>query len=418
MNRKPSITNADDAKLIELIGSARKRVLFLGPGVSDAVAGALADAWTRIGAASVDVILDVDPEVCRLGYGTLEALQILRDAGARAGTLVCQQPGVRIGLLIADDTTLIFSPTPLLIEAGSTEPNRPNAIQLGTPPPDLSRDVGLGDEPAKDRVVGLDPVQPQKIEAVAQDLAQNPPVKFDLARRVRVFTSRFQFVELEMTGCFVSRKRVRIPANLMGLARNPDVEAQFQAHFNLVSRGKLKVETRRQRVITEDSLQKLRQRIVKDFLIALTGYGMVVLRANKEKLLKAARRLRASVKVFQKGVTKNLQKQIDESVKSLTDALHPAVKQNPPEPYTKLHGPHVPEAELRRMLEEDIRKAFGKAETMVLQMKVSLVFKDLAYESLVDEDFLTVARAAMPGVQFLHEEYDAARTAEAEGATA
>ena len=49
---------------------------------------------------------------------------------------------------------------------------------------------------------------------------------------------------------------------------------------------------------------------------------------------------------------------------------------------------------------------------LVKEMSVSLVFKDLAHESLVDEEFLKIAREAIPGVEFLHKEYDAA---EAEG---
>lgn len=45
-------------------------------------------------------------------------------------------------------------------------------------------------------------------------------------------------------------------------------------------------------------------------------------------------------------------------------------------------------------------------------MKVSLVFKDVAYESLVDEAFLNVAWDAMPEMKSMHREYD---VAEAEG---
>jgi len=46
---------------------------------------------------------------------------------------------------------------------------------------------------------------------------------------------------------------------------------------------------------------------------------------------------------------------------------------------------------------------------LVLDMKVSLVFKDLAYELLVDESFLETAREAMPTVGCLHEEWEAAK---------
>ena len=118
MNKTPSITNADDAKLCELISGARERVLLVSPGVSEEVARVREEAWPRLGPEAVDVILDVDPEVCRLGYGTLEGLKIVRAAATRAGSCVSHQPGIRIGVLICDHTTLIFSPTPLLIGLG------------------------------------------------------------------------------------------------------------------------------------------------------------------------------------------------------------------------------------------------------------------------------------------------------------
>lgn len=402
-----SITNVDDAKLVSLIDAAKRRVLLLAPGVSEAVAKAFCNAWRRLGTEAVSVILDVDPEVCRLGYGTMEGLDALRQAAAESQTLVCQQAGVRIGLLISDDTTLIFSPTPLLIEAGSNQPQRPNAIQLQSPPMELARDMGLGEKGLLDRVVGMNPVLARQIEDVRADLKNVPPVKFDLARRVHVFTSRFQFVELEMTGCFVSRKRVPIPSSLVGLARDYDTQAQFHAHFNLVS-SQLEVKVDK-RVITEKSLSKRKQQIIKDFLIPLTGYGSVVLRANKTKLEHAVEGLKADVAAFQKGITTDLQKHMDDNAAALVKALFPAVQQSPPESYTKVLGPSIPEAKLRTLLEQDIRDAFGEASSLVADMKVTLIFKDVAYESLVDKGFLEIARKTMPEVEFLHEEYEAAQ---------
>jgi hypothetical protein len=51
----------------------------------------------------------------------------------------CISPGIRIGLLIANDTTLVYAPTPLLIAEPS---NKPNAIRLDTAaiPIELSQD--------------------------------------------------------------------------------------------------------------------------------------------------------------------------------------------------------------------------------------------------------------------------------------
>lgn len=412
MSAGHSITNADDDRLIGLVREAKRRVCLVSPGVSPAVAEELIGAWKRLGTRAVNVVIDVDPEVCRLGYGSLDAVTRLREFAAGAGTLVCHQPGIRIGLLICDDNMLVFSPTPLLVEAGSHQENRPNAILLGAVPEQVATDVGLGSNPDKERVVGLDAVTPAQVESVAADLASAPPVKFDLARQVRVFTSRFQFVELEMTGCYVSRKKVQIPSSLVGLAKNDDVASQFHAHFNLINKATLEVKVKDDRKITEESLQKKRQAIIQDFLISLTGYGSVVQRANKQRLQDAVDLLKADVKSFQEGSKAQLQLLMDSNAKALTDALLPAVRRSPPESYRKFHGPEIPEPQLVQYLTQDIKSAFGRADALVSEMKVSLVFKDLAYESLVDEGFLAVARKAMPGVESLHSEFGAAKEAQ------
>jgi hypothetical protein len=404
----PSITYVDDNKLIEAIHNARYRLVFLAPGVNQGIAAELTDAWKRLNTEAVTVILDVDPEVCRLGYGTFEGLKTLREAASNLGALVCHQPGVRIGLLVSDDTTIVYSPTPLLIEAGSKQPDQPNAIVLDALPKQVACDIGLGDNPNLERVIGLDPVRPHQIDELAQDLSVAPPVKFNLARQVHVFTSRFQFVELEMTGCYISLKKVPIPSNLLGLSNKKDIESQVHAHFSLINSGRMEVRYG-DKVFTEEGLRKKKQQIVRDYLISLTGYGSVVLRAHQEKLKTAVDELCEDVFVFSEGIKNILQAHMDNNAEALVNALLPAVKHNPPKEYTKIYGLNIPEKQLKSFLIEDVRAAFGKSEDLIQDMKVKLVFKDVTYESLIDKKFLDVARAAMPGVTFLHEEYDAAK---------
>ena len=121
-----SLTNVNDGKLIDVISQAHARLLYMAPGVSDEVAVALGRAIERLGPDRVQVILDADAEVCRLGYGTLTGLETIRKAAQERSSLVCHQAGLRVGLLVSDETTLIYSPTPLLIEAGSRQPERPS----------------------------------------------------------------------------------------------------------------------------------------------------------------------------------------------------------------------------------------------------------------------------------------------------
>lgn len=403
-----SVTNIDDTKLTTWINGAQRRVVFLSPGVSKQVADALADTWVRLGPDTVTVILDIDPEVCRLGYGTLEGLHVIKEVAQKLRVGVCHQAGIRVGLLIVDDTTFVYSPTPLLIEAGSTQPERPNGVQITGVPEAIAMDVGLGSRPNMDRTIGLDLVTNAMVAALADNLKKSPPASFDLARKVRVFSSYFQFVDFELTGCFLSKKKVKIPSELIGLAKDKATRERLHASFELIGKTELKA-TVNGNAVTEQSLATSKNAIIRKFLIPLKGYGSVVLKTNKQELEKAVTKLRVEVQGFQQQLTKALDAKMEENRKALVKALLPTVYRHPPDRYLKYLGPSPRKDAVRELLDQDIRHAFGRPEDLLEEMQVGLVFKDIAYESLTDTTFLHVASMAMPHFESLHQEYEAIR---------
>jgi hypothetical protein len=121
---------ATDEALAELISRARKRLVVIAPALTKPVADAVSRRFDELGKLSVTVILDADPEVYRLGFGDQEALETLRAASADALFDLRQQPGVRIGVVFSDDTTMVYSPVSKNIQAGSTSVDKPNALVL------------------------------------------------------------------------------------------------------------------------------------------------------------------------------------------------------------------------------------------------------------------------------------------------
>lgn len=75
----------DDAALVEVIGTARRQLVFIAPGVRKQVAEALAQALEIVPANAVYLVLDVDAEVCRLGYGSITGLELLQRAAEQRG---------------------------------------------------------------------------------------------------------------------------------------------------------------------------------------------------------------------------------------------------------------------------------------------------------------------------------------------
>ena len=219
MSEPTAITTVDDAYLCQIIQSVKRRLVYMTPGMSDQVAEAVCRKWDELPPEAINIILDVDPEVCRMGFGTIDALKKLNEKARKLGSAIHEQPGVRIALLIADDVTLFYAPTPLLIEGGSDTPVRPNAVKLNLVPTDIAKDMGL-EKAGGGATVGTNPISPTKIMETSNDLVRNPPMKFDIARKVRVFNSQIEFVEFELRGHQIGKRKVNIPSDLLGLAKD------------------------------------------------------------------------------------------------------------------------------------------------------------------------------------------------------
>jgi hypothetical protein len=213
-------TVASDEAIVDLIRRARRRLVVIAPAVTDAVAQAIAARLPELGEIAITVILDADPEVYRLGYGTPSALEKLRLASDVNMLGLREQCGVRIGVVISDDTTMVYAPTPMLIEAGSTAAEKPNAIVLDATPAAaeklaLASGADRDMEPARQEV-GVEALKPEAVQRLQQDLMTNPPQAFDVARKLRVFSSAVQYVQLEASNYRLSTRQIRLPPELIG----------------------------------------------------------------------------------------------------------------------------------------------------------------------------------------------------------
>lgn len=430
-----SVTVANDDTLSALILSAKRRVFLLAPAVSCRLAEALIRQWDVLGRDGVSVVLDVDAEVYRLGYGEPPALKQLEAAAAARGTMLNTQPGIRIGLLIADDEMLVFSPTPQLIEASPntmpqsdstpTKPTdslwgepkppesnspvatthpaneiRPNAIRIGPPPQAVERDIGQGPNGVKDQIVGLDKAANTKIAAVDASLTENPPQKFDIARKVRVFNTSFEFVEFGVKDAAIGKKKITLPKHIARLTGDKELDDLISPAMELV-RGDPSISGR--------SVQWLRARIAEEYLVNLPGYKPVVLRKNKEKFEKAVDRLRRCVEIFSHRVAERLQAQLDATRDRLIERLVPHLENSPPVEWNKFMGRSPSKDEIQRMLRKELDDVFRKASAQIEKMAVKLQFMGVTYETLNDPDFIALATKKLPTLEKLHREYDAAK---------
>jgi len=424
MNNQP-FTHVDDAVLTDAIRSARQRLVFIAPGLHPPVALALAEAMKRLPAEAVHVVLDVDAEVCRLGYGDAEfkGMEIVQAAAEACGLTINHHPGIRIGLLIADEATLVYSPVPRLIEAGSHQPDKPNGILLGQQVPTALADAcGIGLEGAASLAIGQDPIRPSDITAVKQDLAESPPKEFSLARIERVFNSMLHYVEWEIRDYQLTSRSVVLRPELFGV-RHADVVRRLSNRYHLFAKtDSLNVEIP---VVDDDgkpssvgkkqsfgprSIDEERRRIKKRFIIEAGDFGLLILRKDVAEFEKQLKKLEEQIKAYQEAVKDVLKKRCDDIVTELLAALGDTLKTSPPEHWrSRFLGKDPTDNDVKRLFEDDIR---GEVERVNADFKPRMfhAYKDVTYQTFRDKAFLELLekRFGKDAMTRIFSEHDAA----------
>jgi hypothetical protein len=337
------------------------------------------------------------------GLGDPGALILLEETAQRLGRAINLHRGIRVGLLIVDDVTLVYGPTPLLIEAGPTHPDTPNAVLLGPAPTSVAAELGEGPRGLAERTIGLDRIEAGQIDRVRADLDRNPPRRFDITRTERVFNAHFEFVEFGLVGTAVQRREVPIPTELMGLTGDDQVTRLLRTSFRLVDPGD---------ELSGKPLEDKKALIAKAFLKPIKGYGTAILRTDKDRFQREVENLRQSVAAFKKEVENRLRASMDRQREVLKSALLPGFLQRPPEDWTKLYGGTLSPDMAGRLLDQALRQGFGSTDRWLGEMRLKVVFKGVTYESLCDPAFVEAAAKAMPTLAALHHEWEAARAAE------
>lgn len=409
----PAIRTITDDLLINAIDRACQRVVLIAPGVSLPVAKAVACAWQRLGTDHVTAILDVDAEVCRFGYGSVEALEELQKAASAAGATLAAEPGVRICVVIADDETFVFSPTPRQLEAppgeqaldGATKP-KANGIVLTKPPASLETDLGKGPEGVSAQQLGLDALKADKLENVKKDLASNPVKPYDLTQAVTVYNAKIQFVELKVKGCRLSQHKAPLPKHLLkAVKRNKVLAEKIGNTIKLIDE---KDELISDKTLSQDTVFKQRDEIDKEFLHAVIGVGSVIDRTKKAEFLKRVEILKKQVETFSGSVEGVLAERFNEMAKALAEEVLPDVIADLPPHWTKRLGAYPEPEQVRWRIVDDLMRAFGNPATKVGRMKVDVVFKDVTYDMLNDPKFRESLFEHFPDLPLM-EEYKAAK---------
>jgi hypothetical protein len=418
-----TFTTATDDSVIEMIKTASHRLAVIAPGVTTPVANALAERMSDLPGLSLTIILDADPEVYRMGYGDADALSIIRNASKAAMFDLREQPGVRIGVIISDQRTMVYAPVSRNVEAGSKTAERPNAIVLGGPatnslaiasgatPPAQSETVGASEQQPQVQEIGQAALTPAKVEEMEASLKANPPRPFDLSRRLTVFVSEVQFVELRMTNAVLSQRKIRLLPHFLkfddaGLrkeiestlkvpldfAMKLDIEFESYRGIDIPSDGNGQSKKVERLKVGEDDLRHERRAIERTFLYDWKGRGDIILRKDKDKFESEITRLLSMTSAYQIALKGQFAAEKAKFCQRIVKEFLNFWMTSPPD-HLKRRGAVTEEA-CTHDLERAADGMFEKAVTLGVP-DAKKIYKDISIEDLKDEELMASLKKLM-----------------------
>ena len=411
---KSLFLSLDSEYLADMIAGARRSVCYAAPGILPEPANALAALANRIGPELITVCLDFNERVLRMGFGTLDAVKTIRNSGIK----VRSAAGLRTGLVIIDDTGFIFTPTALYLEAEQRANAAPNAMRLMKQQTTealarlspASKAIAIA---AAETEVEREQIREQAVEVptiqvadtalaeVEQRLDEAPPVNFDVARQVRVFTPYLQYVELSLTGVAIQRQKLAIPESVQKLGVNPEIRGRLKTTFDLIEK---------QGRLSSKPLDDLLNEIRKNFTPSLgKGHGRVILKTARTKFEERLEQFKHELKHHQQRVQAELQAHLYQSRQLIVDYYVPLVINNPPDAIRGQFLKFGPQ-EAERWLNRELNAVFPEAHALIRKMSLDVRYKDVTYETLNQEGFLAAVKGAFPLIDWdmAYDEYRAA----------
>ncbi|MCY4363572.1 MAG: hypothetical protein OXE42_15565 [Gammaproteobacteria bacterium] len=420
---EPLFLSLNSIEVAKLIRTARRSVCFAAPGILQEPAKAMVDVAARIGPELVTVCLDFDEKVMRMGFGEMEAVNSLRKANIEVRTV----HGMRTGLVIVDGEGYIFTPTALYLEAEHRPIDAPNAMRLSqeqakealarlSPVAKAIAAAHADTEEERERIceqaveVPSEPVADQEIKEVERRLTETPPVQFDIERQVRVYSSYLQYIELELKGAALQRRRLTIPQSVLELDDSEELQDRLRTTFEVIEKNS-HISWSSERL--ENNLNWIRDDLTKKLP---NGAGRIVLKSEKPQLDKRLEEFRNELEQHRELVWEELRETMEKALEQIVKYYLPRIMESPPDDLYYQIGrdmpapPSIAREWLDRKLKPVFKKAFDRLKSDVEKMQIIVRYKDVTYETLNREDFLQSVRKEYPYINWdrAHEEYRAA----------
>jgi hypothetical protein len=214
-----------------------------------------------------------------------------------------------------------------------------------------------------------------------------------------------QFVDFKVGGAQLKSRTVALPRETLSSIRDKRTRARMKTTFKLVPEDSK---------ISGDQIKRAADDIRERYLVHHKIYGSVMLKAKRAAFEKEVTELRKQIEVYKEEIRKVYDKERERSKAALVLACwRPLSKEPPKSLLARILGEKPTMEEAKAYLEDEIEKALPTIDDVCEGMSVTLVIKDVTWETLNNTDFVGWLKQKYKHAKELKEPFDSYTAAKA-----
>lgn len=340
---------------------AEKFIFLAIPGITKNISDVLIESSKRLGGwDNINVVIDPSPKVYYLGYAEHEAFEELKKSGCN---IKCEK-NLRIGLLIVDGQVFVFSPISLNLESDEEGADNVNALALQK---EVSRPIMEAVIPSSDSnepEIGKRGISEVEIKIIENTIESNPPQKPDLTRKISVFTSLFQFVDLSFKGSQLKNTKISLNARELGIT-DDDLVQRISGQYKVFEKLPQNYESGIRRL--KNKYKGLRR----EYTRTIGEYGTIVWISQSKDFEDAIKVLQGEIDKFNKKIVKEIVDEVNKSKERLKKFISDNYKINQQQSFIQ----KLAQTKKEKVIEDIIERAFSSYTQEELEKNLELKYK-------------------------------------------
>ena len=243
-------------------------------------------------------------------------------------------------------------------------------------------------------------MMPERVNQMKEDLKADPPIPFDLTRKLRVFTAAAEFVELKILNYKLSKHRVSLPEEFLRVD-DADLKKRISGQLRAPLDGigvqnvviEIKNETEGELQVDEAFIEKERKEIEDQFTYVLPKKGRVILKRDRADFDRQIERLEQIVQKYQAGLKTSVEAAREGFKEHMLEEFENRWKSNPPSFLRRRSDGNHPDR-----IKEAILSRADQLFSMTVNFappEVVVNYKGIVIEDIKDHDFREKLHVAM-----------------------